>query len=234
MNKIGKILRIVAIIMLGLTAAMNLLGGIGTTCVAFSSNIGFRMAFKELMDVRWVYQALVVITILIGLVGIWATVKFVRGSPNIYRNALIILLVGSIFGGIQYFTSLALRGEAAPANVKFYLNLLTLIVFLAFRLPGIWQKIDFTTPGGRNETRAGVGLAAIVAGITTLTIFTWAGPSHTFLLMNWTYVLKIPLILVGSGLTIWGIMLSAQAFIEVLSSEIAMPGLNPSKIKSQL
>src|SRR5574340_778018 len=46
MTKTGKILRILAIILFGLTTAMNLLGGIGTSCVAFSSNVGYRMAFK--------------------------------------------------------------------------------------------------------------------------------------------------------------------------------------------
>jgi len=230
-NKTGKIIRIVALIMLGLTAAMNLLGGIGTTCVAFSSNVGFRLAFKELMDYRWVYQALVVITILIGIAGIWATLKLVRGSPSIYQNTLIILLVGSIFGGVQYFTSLALRGEAAPANVKFFLNLLTLIIFLVLRLPGVWKNIDFTSPAGKNETRAGIGMAAIVTGGVTVTIFTWAGPSHTFLQQNWTYVLKVPLILVGSGLILYGVRLFGQSLSDILSRETAGVELRSAESK---
>jgi hypothetical protein len=230
-NKTGKIIRIVALIMLGLTAAMNLLGGIGTTCVAFSSNVGFRLAFKELMDYRWVYQALVVITILIGVAGIWATLKLVRGSPSIYRNALLILLVGSIFGGVQYFTSMALRGEAAPANVKFYLNLLTLIIFLVFKLPGVWKNIDFTSPAGKNETRAGIGMAAIVTGVVTVTIFIWAGPSHTFLQQNWTYVLKVPLILVGSGLILYGVRLFGQSLADIVSRETAVVELRSAESK---
>lgn len=231
MNKTGKIIRIAAIILLGITAAMNLLGGIGTTCVAFSSNVGFRMAFKELMDYRWVYQALVVITILIGGAGIWATTKLVRGGPSIYRNSLIILLVGSIFGGVQYFTSMALRGEAAPANVKFYLNLLTLVVFLVIKWPGIWKMIDFTSPGGKNESRTGIGLAAIVSGISTMTIFIWAGPSHTFLQMNWTYVLKVPLIVVGSGLVLFGIKLLGQSIADIITHEMAVAELQLAESK---
>ena len=121
MNKTGKIIRILAIVLFGMTAAMNLLGGIGTSCVAFSSNVGYRMAFKELMDYRWLYQALVVITILIGIAGIWATVKLVRGGPSVFRNVLIILGIGVLFGGVHYFASMAFRGKAAPANVKFYI-----------------------------------------------------------------------------------------------------------------
>ena len=47
-----KALRVIAIILLGMTAAMNLLGGAGTYCAAFSSNVGYRMAFKAIMDYR--------------------------------------------------------------------------------------------------------------------------------------------------------------------------------------
>jgi hypothetical protein len=231
-NKTGKVLRIVAIVMLGMTAGMNLLGGIGTTCAAFSNNVGYRMAFIELMDYRWLYQILVVTTILVGLAGIWVTVRLVRGSPNIYRDILIILVVGSILGGVQYFASMTLRGKAAPANVKFYLNILTLVLFLVFRIPGIWNKLDLTSPGGKTETRTGVGLAAIVIGLLTLTIFMWAGPSHTFFNQNWTYVLFVPLILVGSGFTLWGIWLIGQTINEVFSQEMPVAGLDTAKNKA--
>ena len=231
MNKTGKIIRIIAIVMLGLTAGMNLLGGIGTTCVAFSSNVGYRLAFKELMDYRWVYQALVVITILIGIAGIWATVKLVRGGKKIFRNSLIILIVGSVFGGTQYFTSLALRGEAAPANVKFYLNVLTLVIFLAFLIPAIWKKIDFTTPAGKNETKAGAGLAVIITGVVTITVFSWAGPSHTFFGQNWTYAFMIPLLIVGSGLILWGLWIFTHSLLGIVSNPMNLSELYPSENK---
>lgn len=229
MNKTGKIIRIVAIVLLGMTAAMNLLGGIGTTCAAFSNNVGYRLAFKELMDYRWLYQILVVTTILIGLAGIWATVKLVRGGPHIYRDILIILIIGTILAGIQYFASMALRGKAAPANMKFYLNVFTLVVFLLFRIPGIWKNLDFNAPGGKNETSSGVGLAAIITGILTLTIFIWAGPSHTFFQENWTYVLQVPLIIVGTGLTLLGIGLLGRAIVEIFSHEISVAELHQSE-----
>jgi hypothetical protein len=228
-DKTGKIIRMVAIIMLGLTAAMNLLGGIGTTCAAFSNNVGYRMAFKELMDYRWLYQILVVTTILIGLAGIWGAVKLVRGGKNVYRDILIILVIGTILAGVQYFASMTLRGKAAPANVKFYLNILTLIVFLLFTIPGIWKKIDFNSPGGKTEVRSGVGLAAIVIGIITSTIFIWAGPSHTFFQENWTYVLYAPLTLVGMGLILFGIGLFGKVVMELLSHEMTLVELKPSE-----
>jgi hypothetical protein len=219
-NKTGKIIRIVAIIMLGFTAAMNLLGGIGTTCVAFSNNVGYRLAFKEIMDYRWLYQLFVVVTIIIGLVGIWGMVKLIRGGRTVYRNALIILVVGSIFGGVHYFTSMTLRGEAAPANVKFFLNLLTLVIFLALTIPAISKKIDFTSPGGKSEMRTGVGMAAIVAGLATSTVFMWAGPSHTFFNENWTYVFYVPLMIIGLGLITGGIIILVKTIAEITTQPV--------------
>ncbi len=58
----GKVLRVIAILLLGMTAAMNLLGGAGTFCAAFSNNVGYRMAFKAIMDYRWIYQIVMVTT----------------------------------------------------------------------------------------------------------------------------------------------------------------------------
>ena len=229
MNKTGKIIRIVAIIMFGLTAAMNLLGGIGTTCAAFSSNVGYRMAFKELMDYRWLYQILVVTTILIGLAGIWALVRLIRGGTTVYRDAVIVLVIGSLLGGIQYFASMSLRGEAAPANVKFFLNLLTLVLFLLIKIPGIWKNVDFSSKGGKAETRVGVGLATIVTGVLTLTVFTWAGPSHTFFGENWTHVLIGPLSIIGTLLIFGGVYLLGRSIADTLSQEMSAVALNASE-----
>mgnify|MGYP001582644161 CR=1 FL=1 len=231
MNKTGKILRIVAIILFGMAVAMNLLGGIGTSCAAFSNNVDYRMAFKELMDYRWLYQILVVTTTLLGLAGIWGLVQLVRGGPKVYRDALIILAIGCILGGVHYFASMALRGKAAPANVKFYINIFTLIVFLILLAPGIRNKVNFTGPGGKNETNSAVGIAAMIAGALTLTVFHWAGPSHTFFQENWTYVFYVPLVTVGTALILWGSGLIGRVVLDILSQEVKVPKLEPSEIK---
>jgi len=216
-DKTGKILRILGIILLGFTAAINLLGGIGTSCAAFSSNVGYRLAFKELMDYRWLYQILVVTTILIGLAGIWGLIKLVRGSPNIYRDVLIILVVGCILAGVHYFASMTLRGKAAPANVKFYINIFTLIVFLLFKAPGIREKINFSSPGGKNEINTAAGITAITVGILVLTVFHWAGPSHTYFQQNWTYVFYVPLVTVSTALILWGSVLISKVIHGILT-----------------
>ena len=225
MDKTGKIIRIIAIIFLGMTAAMNLLGGIGTTCAAFSDNVGYRMAFKELMDYRWLYQILVVTTILVGLAGIWGLIRLVRGSPNVYRDILIILVVGCILAGIHYYASMTLRGKAAPANVKFYINILTLIVFLVFKLPGLREKVNFSSPGGKNETDTAGGITAIMAGTLMLTVFHWAGPSHTYFQQNWTYVFYVPLVVVGIALTLWGVLLIGRAVRDSLTPQVKVARL---------
>lgn len=227
MNTTGKILRIIAIILLGMTAAMNVLGGIGTSCAAFSSNVGYRLAFKELLDYRWLYQILVVTTTLLGIAGIWATIKLARGGARVFYNALIILIIGCILGGIHYFASMTLRGEAAPANVKFFTNVFTLVVFVVFMLPGIREKIDFTAPGGRNETNVAAGMAAILAGALTLTVFHWAGSSHTYFGQNWTYVFFGPLVVAGMILTLSGLYLIGRAIINILSQDAKTGVLMP-------
>ena len=40
------------------------------------------------------------------------------------------MVIGTILSGTNYFASLAIRGKAVPANVKFYVNLATLLLFL--------------------------------------------------------------------------------------------------------
>jgi len=221
MNKSGKILRILAIIFMGLTAAMNLLGGAGTSCAAFSNSVAYRLAFRDLLDYRWLYQGLVITTVIIGLVGIWATIKLVRGGPSVYRNALIVLVIGSILGGIQYYASLSLRGAAAPANMKFYINAITLIYFLILGIPGIREKVDFSSMGNDKAEKAAVsGMAAILAGTVILTVFTWAGPSHTFNGENWVYVFYTPLMVSGTLLVISGIASLLWSAREIFHQEV--------------
>jgi len=226
MNTSGKVLRIIAIIFMGLTAAMNLLGGAGTSCAAFSNNVGYRLAFREILDYRWIYQGLVITTVIIGLVGIWATIKLVRGGPSVYRNALIVLVIGSILGGIQYYASQTLRGASTPANIKFYINAITLIYFLILGIPSIREKVDFSSPGNdKAEKAAASGLAAIVAGIIILTVFTWAGPSHTFNGENWTYVFYVPLMVSGTLLVTGGMAAFLWSAREMFHQEVVQPNL---------
>ena len=229
MNKSGQAFRFTAIIFMGLTAAMNVLGGAGTSCAAFSNNVGYRLAFKEIMDYRWLYQGLVITTVAIGLVGVWATIKLVRGGPTVYKNALYVLIIGSFLGGVQYYASMTLRGAATPANVKFYINAFTLVVFLLLNIPGIREKVDFSKPGSDKAEKATTGgMAAILAGVVILTVFTWAGPSHTFFGENWVYVFYTPLMVSGTLLVIGGISALLWGAKEVFHQEVVQANLELS------
>ena len=213
-DKKGKALRTIAIIFMGLTAAMNVLGGAGTVCAAFLTRDFPPM--WVFMDYQLLYQALMIITIAIGIVNIWSTVKLVRGGENVYRNALIILVVGSIVSGVQMFSSLAIRGKAVPANMKFYANLATLLVFLVLKLPGLRDQVDFSKGGGADRTTAG-GTSAIVAGIVMLTTEYWVGSSHVFQGTNWVHVLQMPLLIGGTVLMLGGLALLAWVAKDALS-----------------
>jgi len=221
MNGSAKSLRVIAILLLGMTAAINLLGGTGTYCAAFSNNVGYRMAFKAIMDYRWIYQIVMVGTVLTGLAGIVALVKLLKGKSGVYRFTMILLIIGTLLGGTQFFASMILRGKATPANVKFFTNVVTLVYFFILGLPGIKDKIDFSNPSDKSETNSAGGLVAFLAGITTLTIFSWAGPSHTFFGENWVFVFETPLVIVGTVLIVGGFLTVLREVLNHLSQKTA-------------
>jgi hypothetical protein len=207
---VGKILWLVAIIFMGLTAVMNLLGGTGTVCAAFLTENYLSMS--DIMDYRWIYQLLMLTTISIGIANVWVFIGLIRKREKSYRNALIVLIVGTIVAAIQVFTSLALRGKAVPANMKLYTNALTLILFLILKAPGIRDWINFTAPATSSEQATAAGIASIISGLVILTVIGWAGSSHTYMGENWVEVLRTPLILSGGILITSGVGFIIQVF----------------------
>jgi hypothetical protein len=221
-DKTGKVLRSVGLIFFGLATAMNLLGGIGTTCAAFLTRQypPYWALIKQ--DMQWLYQGLVITTVLIGLVGIWVLIELIRGKRNAFRNALIVLVIGTILSGIQFYYSMQLFGKATPANVKFFSNALTLILFLIFLIPGVRQKVNFTKHEGGTDKETAGGLAAIMVGILLLTTPIWAGPSHTFQGMNWVHLLQTELNISGILLTGGGIAILAKVLFDVIRQELTL------------
>ena len=190
----GKILRIIGIILLGVTAVITLLGGIGTTCVAL--NAANYEGMEAIAPYQWLYIFYVLSGIVIGVLGIWVAVALVKGKADAYRNALIVLLAGLLIGGLHMATSRALRGSSMPKDFIVYATGLTLILFLLFRIPGIWQQLNLD---GHDEhvTGLGAGAALIVGGIATLTVQLWAGPTHIINGINYADVWHTPLTIVG-------------------------------------
>lgn len=225
----GKVLRTVGIVFFGLTTAMNLLGGIGTSCAAFLTKQypQFWVLIKE--DMQWLYQGLVITTVIVALVGIWVLVQLIRRKKNAFRNALIVLVIGTILAGIQYYYSMQLFGKAAPANMKLYINVATLVLFLIYLIPGVKQRVNFSSNESGADKDTAAGLAAIILGVLLLTTPVWAGPSHTYQGVNWVTLLQTELNLSGILLTGGGIAILARVVINLVRQEFALSRLTIPK-----
>src|SRR5690554_1117608 len=208
-NTLGKILKIVAIVFMGLTAAMNLLGGVGTVCAAFLTENFESMA--PLLPYQWLYQPLMILTILTAIAGGWVTIRLIGGGERARRNALIVLIIGSVLVTIHVVASLAIRGAAVPANMKLYANIITLAIFLALGLPGLKERVDFSQRDRGSTRRTAGGLAAIVVGMALLSTPMWAGPSHAHAAGNWVDLLRPHLLIGGAALGLAGIVALASA-----------------------
>lgn len=173
----GKFLRFIGILFMGLTAAFTILGGVGTTCVALDATKYEGM--EAIAQFQWLYIFYVLATTAIGILGIRATIALVRGKENAYRDALIALISGTVIGIVHILTSRSLRGSSMPVDMVVYATVITLIVFLILGLPKVKQLVDFEKSDHNGETAAG-GMTAIVAGMLFLSVQMWAGPTHIF------------------------------------------------------
>jgi hypothetical protein len=225
--KTGRILRIVAIVLIGMTAAMNILGGVGTSCAAF-----FTRDFPpmwSLYDYRWLYQTFVITTTLVGIAGVWGTVTLAQGKKKAFRNVMIILVVGTVLALAQYIASQSLRGKATPANVKFFTNAFTLLYFGILTLPSIRKYVDFEAHEDSPDLAIGGGLAAIVAGGIVMTVNSWVGSSHIFEGENWVTLIQRPLNLSGAFLVSAGIATLVWVIMTVVRKETTLVRLPDSE-----
>ncbi|HFQ94049.1 MAG TPA: hypothetical protein ENK32_08575 [Anaerolineae bacterium] len=202
---LGKILRIIGIILMGLASALMILGGIGTVCIAWFPENWESLAMMA--PYKLIFQTAVIFTILAGILGFWATIKLARRKPNGWNMAVIALLLSLATAGTKMYFSNMARGSVAPTNMRFYFSLFVLLYFLALRIPAIWDKIRFE--GDQPDEGVGGlagGAAAIVAGGLTLTVHLWAGPSHTVNGINYVAYLQTELLAAGVGLIIVGLI----------------------------
>jgi hypothetical protein len=217
-----KAIRIVAIVLMGLTAAVNLLGGAGTYCAAFAPEKYDTM--KLLIPLQWLYQVLVFTVVATGLAGVWSTYSLVRTHKNSYATALIILIAGIVLAIVQMAASRSLRGKSMPTDLRLYVGGLALIVFLLLRLPGVWQKSGMGGPAdGSGSWTTPAGLASIVAGVAALTTPLWAGASHTWDGYNWVNVLQAPLMWGGTAAVLAGAALLAGQYLTQRQAHTALP-----------
>lgn len=200
-NFFAKFLRFIGIVLMGLTGGFTLLGGIGTTCAAlFPTNYDTMAA---LAPFQWLYILFVITGIAIGLWGIWATVKLVRGRSDSYRMSLQALIAGTLVGGLHIYMSQMLRGASMPVDAVVYTTVFTLFIFLLFRIPFIWQGVNFDK-GNTNSNLPAGGAAAILLGIMTLTIQYTMGSTHTWGGVNYADAFNMSMTVIGVGLLLLG------------------------------
>jgi len=200
----GKSLRIVAIVLMGLNAVHTLTGAIGSICISwFPEN--FEM--MVIVPYKGVYQIATIFTFVAAFIGLAATYGLVRGKKWAYSAAAGALLLGLATAGTKMYFSNMLRGSTAPTNMRFYFTIFTLLFFLLLKIPGIREKVTLTKPGDDGSSGAAVGMAMILGGILALTTPFWAGPSHIMNGYNLVLTLQIPLTLGGSVMILGGIYL---------------------------
>jgi hypothetical protein len=176
----GRILRFISILWLSISAAFNIAGGVGTTCVALNP-AGWE-GFEGIARFQWLYLLYVVVTLTLGLMMVRGVLLLRREGPSGYRYTLFTLAAAIVVGAIHMVTSRALRdsGSSMPVDVVVYITGLSLALFLFLRIPGLWEEVGYGSGDrGKDSGDAATGTAAIVCGVLT-----WGMPwmtinSHT-------------------------------------------------------
>lgn len=206
-NFLAKFLRFLGIVLMALTGGFTLLGGIGTTCAALFPTKYESIA--PLAPFQWLYILFVLTGVGIGVWGIWATVKLVRGTSDSYKLSLFVLVTGVVVGGFHIFMSRMLRGKSMPVDAVVYMTVLTLAVFLLFRIPFLWQGVNFEKGDRKSNWMAG-GAASILLGIMTLTIQYTMGSTHTWNGVNYANAFFDLMTVTGAALLLLGVKLLVQ------------------------
>ena len=198
----AKFLRFIGIVLMALTGGFTLLGGVGTSCAALAPTNYDSMA--ALAPFQWLYILFVLIGVALGVMGIRATIMLVKGADKSYRDAMVALIAGVVVGFIHIAMSRSLRGSSMPVDAVVYTTVLTLIVFLIFKIPAIWQGVDFAKAKA-NKNKPAAGASAILLGILTLTIQFTMGATHTWDGVNYADAFNASMTGVGLGLLLLGV-----------------------------
>jgi hypothetical protein len=202
----GKALRVLGIILMGITSVFTLMAGIGTTCVAVAAeNFGPKMA--AIAPYSWLYILFVLLTTAIGVYMVKALISLIKKKPKAYRETIISLVLGIIIGIIHMVVSRSLRGSSMPTDGVVYVTVLTLLVFAIFRIPGIWHELylDGNKPDDTNKSAAAFTL--LLCGIAVLTAPLWGASTHIFAEggQNWANAWPTQMNLIGILLLVTGI-----------------------------
>jgi hypothetical protein len=205
-----KVLRFIGILFMGITAAVTLIGGVGTTCVALNPTAYESM--KAIAQYQWLYILYVLIGVALGILGIRSTIQLARNKAGAETTALYVLIAGVIIGAIHMWTSRALRGSSMPVDLVVYITNLTLIIFLIFRIPKIREMGLYEEDDAGSADTAG-GFTAFAIGALVLTVQVWAGPSHLIGGINYADACHNAMLLTGISMMLYGIGLMSRRFI---------------------
>ena len=167
---------------------------------------GFGGKFAGIAPYQWLWILFVLIGTAAGIMGVRAVVLLIKGRKNAWRYAVIALIIGTAINLIHLFASRAFRnGSSMPVDMVRYSNVLTLVVFLIFRIPGIWQGVNYEKPAGEKKTGGQAAAFALGAcGLLVLTIQFLMAPTHTINGINYADVWHMALSLIGSALILTG------------------------------
>ena len=218
----GKFLRFIGILFMGLTSALVLLAGVGTTCVALDATQYEGM--EAIAQFQWLYILYVLTFVAFGIMGIRATIGLVRGKENAYRDSIIVLVLSLVVGVIHMATSRALRdgGSSMPLDFTVYAVVATLIIFLLFSIPGVKSKVDFERDDDNGKAAAG-GMTAIVMGMLVSSVQMWAGPTHIFDGVNLADAFHTQMMIGGGALFAVGLGMFIYAALKSAKVSEALP-----------
>lgn len=201
----GSFLRGAGIAVMALAASFNLMGGLGTTCVAlWAERFGPRMAL--LAPYRWVYIGFVVAGTATAVWEFVALSGLMRRRVRALRWAAASLVAGFLVAGVHAATSFAIRGSAAPADARAYLTAIALAVLLFTGRTGAFDP----SVEGADASGSG-GIALMASGVVALTVQHVVGTSHTIAGINHAAAWQAVLATVGWGLVAPGLWLLATS-----------------------
>ncbi len=216
----AKTLRILGIVLMSLTAAFTLLGGAGTTCVALNP-AGWEGKFDGIAPFQWLWILFVLVGVAVGILGVRAVIQLVRGRKNAYRDALVALILGTVLNAVHVVASRALRGASMPVDAVLYTNVLTLVIFLLFRLPPVWQGMNYEQPSGEKETgKHAAAISLVLIGLLLLTVQYLMAPTHTIGGINWADAWHTMLTLFGAILILSGVTLGVYREVALIRKEL--------------
>ena len=100
------------------------------------------------------------------------------------------------------------------------MTLLTLIIFLLFRLPALRRKVRFDRPLKGDSAKTAGGAVFAVAGLLTLSAPLWVAQTH---MEPWISGVRMPLAIAGVALTLCGVALLALETRALRSRHPALP-----------